>query len=163
MLATDVSSGASNLTVEDVTGFNNGDNIVLMDIRHLDNYEMGLINGSPSGNSITLNSGLSNSYEVSDGIAIHRIDTVVYNFDSANKRITRSVNGGTPVPITGNVTNLTFSYFDFNGNPLTTLPLSVTDLGNLRRIEISLTLEDGVQTDIDLAFNTEVNLRNMGS
>ena len=58
-------------------------------------------------------------------------ETIVYAFDAANKRITRTIGSDTQ-PFVENVESFTFAYLDGDGNVTTTL-------ANVRRIRITIT------------------------
>jgi len=76
---------------------------------------------------------------------------------------TAAVGDDTTITVADNVSDLTFSYFDPDGTELTALPLSAADLGEVRRIQISVTVVNPDQTDMTVTLSTNVHLRNMGT
>ena len=64
--------------------------------------------------------------------------------------------------MTDNVSDLTISYLDANGNSLTSIPLNAADLGKVRNLQISLTLVDSQESSITATLQTNLHLRNMG-
>ena len=102
---------------------------------------------------------------IADGVAVllNKYNTYVFAYNAGNKWITQSVNGGGAVTVATKVSSVTFSYFDADGTALTTLPLSAADLGNLRRIQIMLIVEDDDDNTVTATLMTDVNLRNMGT
>ena len=162
MLATDAAGTDTTVTVEDITGFSDGQSVVISEMLDLTNWETATIDGTPSGNSINLASGIINDYSSSSGIVIHSFNNVTYNYDATNDLITKD---GTTV--IGNVSNFQFTYFDVNGNQLiptgTPATLSATDRGNLRRVVMTMTLDDPKVAHAEVTLNTNVQLRNMGT
>lgn len=104
-------------------------------------------------------------------VAVNNYHVITYNYNAGNQIITLAddrgtADGGTDdtmITVANNVSDLTFSYFDANGAPLTTLPLNATDLGNVRKIQISLTMVDDVESSTTATLLTNVHLRNMGT
>jgi len=68
----------------------------------------------------------------------------------------------TTTTVASKVSDLTFTYFDADDNALTTLPLSAADLGEVRKIGVSITVVNDDDTSITALLLTDINLRNMG-
>lgn len=101
---------------------------------------------------------------IEDGVAVllNKYHTYTFAYDAGNKWITQSIDGGGAVTVATKVSSLIFRYFDANNTELTR-PLDATDLGNLRRIQIMLIVEDDDDNTITATLMTDVNLRNMGT
>jgi type IV pilus assembly protein PilW len=64
------------------------------------------------------------------------VEDIIYAYDSVNLRITRQLGSGGAVEILAdNITAFTFSYYDANGNAVT----SSANSGNIRKVTISIT------------------------
>ncbi len=164
MLASNASGGIdTSITVEDVTGFSDGQTVTISEMLDLTNWETCVIDGTPSGNTISLASPcINNDYDPEHGVVVHSYSTVTYNYDAANDLITK--NGTTVI---GNVSNFQFTYYDVNGNQLiptgTPATLSATDRGNLRRVVMTMDLDDPQVAHAHVTLDTNVQLRNMGT
>jgi type II secretory pathway pseudopilin PulG len=83
-------------------------------------------------------------------------------FQAASYRVASGVlerleaNDTTWRPLASHVTAFALTYYDGNGNVLSSTPLSAGDRGNLRRIGVSLALQDGGQS---VALRTGAFLR----
>ncbi len=109
---------------------------------------------------------------VTNGVpwVINKYHTITINYNGATQIITIADDNGTAAvgddttfTVANNVSDLTFSYFDADGTALTVLPLSAADLGEVRRIQISITVVDAVDTDMTVFLQTNIHLRNMGT
>ena len=89
-----------------------------------------------SGTTLTLATALTNSYPAPAGsnVIVRSVEKVTYNFDAVARSLTRSVGGSGANTIVDNVTGLTLTYFDANGNLLNPVTLSL-----IREIQVSLT------------------------
>lgn len=74
-----------------------------------------------------------------DGIIeiVEPAEDVTYQFQPAAEELTRDMGNG-PQTILRNVTGLSFRYFDGDGTPLATLPLSSADRDAIRFVEIDI-------------------------
>lgn len=110
---------------------------------------------------------------ITDNVAVpvNKYHTIIYSHNAVAQTINvkddMGTNDGgtddTDIIMANNVSNLTFSYFDMNGDPLnTTLPLPAADLGNLRKIQISITVVDEDDDTVTTTLLTDITLRNMG-
>jgi len=102
-------------------------------------------------------------------VELNNFHVITYTYNVGAQTITVSDDQGTATNgddtttiVANNVSDVTFTYFDADANPLTTLPLSATDLGNVRRMGISITVVNGDDPDITATLLTDINLRNMG-
>lgn len=107
-------------------------------------------------------------------------ERVEYTYDAAGKRIRReewprltgstscvndsdwSSSGGAH-PLAEKISGLTFAYYDANNNPITA-PVAAADLGNIRRITITLTTSATLPREgpRSYAIRSEVRPRNLG-
>jgi prepilin-type N-terminal cleavage/methylation domain-containing protein len=91
-------------------------------------------------------------------------ERITYEYDSANKRLRRCIYEGTGSqswqPLIDNVSALSFTYLDANGNDLG----DPADLSKIRTVEISMTVQekDARQHPITRTLTTRVNCRNLG-
>ncbi len=163
MLAADVTAGDTTLTVRDDLGFSDTDNLVIFNLRNLSDWEVSQVSGTPAGNVITINAGTTNGYLANQNIVIHQYHTITYTYNAGNTLITESNDGGGAIPLIGNVSDMTLTYFDANDAVLAT-PMNAGDanLANIRKVEIELSLENSTNTSAKTTFKTNVNLRNMG-
>jgi hypothetical protein len=112
---------------------------------------------------------------------INKYHEITYTFNAGPQTITVVDDQGTDptgddttTTIATNVTNLTFSYFNsvvYNSTADPTavaLPLDWVnvadrpDLGNIRRINIDITVRDQNETTVTTTLVSDVTLRNMG-
>jgi prepilin-type N-terminal cleavage/methylation domain-containing protein len=84
-------------------------------------------------------------------------EDVTYTYNPVAKTLTRNPGSGA-VSALERVTNMRFSYFDANDQPLTTLPLSATDRALVRSIGVTLTCED--RDSHPFTHTTRITLRN---
>ncbi|MBI4383948.1 MAG: hypothetical protein HY579_07935 [Nitrospinae bacterium] len=115
---------------------------------------------SVAGNVLTLSSATDNAYSTDDAIFVNKYHTVAYSYDAANKKIVKSVDGGTDSTLVENATSLTFVYRN-SANAALTSPLSAADLTAVRKIEISLALQDSLNASASAQYDTAVELRNL--
>ena len=151
-----VNAGATSFTVTSATGFSAGNNVVIYDAFANTVSDLKVIS-TVAGNVITLTSVLTHGYSGTNIMSAY--NTVVYNFDSVNSKITRTV-AGTVKDILGDVTGMTFVYKD-KADTVLSAPVSSANLKNIRKIEISVTLTDPKNSVATTTFNTHVNLRNL--
>jgi type IV pilus assembly protein PilW len=85
-------------------------------------------------------------------------EDVTYAFDPTARAITRDPGSG-PAVVIPNVTAMSLTYFDAANQPLSPLPLSVTNAARVRAVAITITSEDRDSRSITLT--TRIALRNM--
>ena len=103
-------------------------------------------------------------------VVVSKYHTITYNYNAGGQIITVTDDNGTDdgggddttTTVANNISDLTLSYFDADGNALTTLPLSAADRGEVRRVQVSLTVEDAIESEITATLITDLHLRNMG-
>ena len=164
-------SGSNAVPVTDASLFSVNDNVAFFDTAAPANGRFGpLTSVIPGPDLIGFGSANGFTYEpIADNTAVvvNKYHTITYTYNSGPMTITVTDDGGnstnTTTTVAGNVTDVTFSYFDASGTPLTTLPLNATDLGNVRRMNISITVQDRIETTVTETFDTDVTLRNMGT
>lgn len=95
-------------------------------------------------------------------VLINHFHTITYTYNSGPQTITMIDDMGTAATgddvttlIANNVSSLTFTYFDVNGN-------TTAVVGNIRKIGISLIVVDAVESTLTARLDTDVHLRNMG-
>lgn len=173
MLAVDANAGNATISVIDITGpsglaFQDGDPIAIFDVSNPTNSEINAIIGAPTDNAIgtpdvitlTALAAPGGSYLISDGAVVHQYAIVLYSY--AGNRITVSTDGGAAIPVIGNVSALSFQYFDTTVSAVTplTTPVSVANLPTINRIRINMTLQDSLDSNITLSLNSDINIRN---
>ena len=101
-----------------------------------------------------------------DGDCAEPDERITYDYDTANKNITRAVDGGAAQDLTdGNATNLDLRYFKQEGTELT-LPVAPADLPNIQRVLISITVQStdaGTEFgggQLNATMTSNVDLRN---
>ena len=85
-------------------------------------------------------------------------EDVTYNWNPATQTLSRDPGTGAATLLT-NVSSLRFTYFDASNNPLTALPLSVSDAALVHVIGITMTTQG--RDSHPLTLTTKVTLRNM--
>ncbi len=158
------------------------DNVAFFDTQFPDQWNSWRINnintnvnlGDPQNyDIITLDGQIGYAFlPIANGVpvVINKYHTISINYNAGAQTITVTDDNGTDdgggddttVTVANNVSDLTFSYFDSDGTPLTTLPLSAADMGDVRRIQISITVVDPKETSMTAALSTHTHLRNMG-
>lgn len=154
--------------------FSVGDDVVFFNVEDPDDWNAYPISGigttTVSGvnyDIIAWSGGNKNDFPfepIDDGVAVvlNQYHTYILAYNAGTKTITESVDGAAAVAIASHVSSLTFSYYDADGTALTTLPLDATDLGNVRRVQITITVIDDIDPDTTATLLTDVNMRNMG-
>jgi len=133
---------------EDGDTFSDNDKIIIYNPSYGDS-ELNTVDGTPTSTNIPLGSGLANSYLYganSNLVTINKYNDVVIALDGTE--IKRTIDGGTPITIMNNVSDLVF---DFLGETQTT---------RVKIIGIMITMQDSDDSDITQDFSTDVSLRN---
>jgi len=85
-------------------------------------------------------------------------EDVTYQYNAGTGTITRNPGSGAVI-VLDHVTDMKLSYFDENGNPLTTLPLSASDAALVRSVGLTMTCAEGDAQPLTLT--TRIGLRNL--
>ncbi len=162
LLSSDGSSGSNTVTVRNATGFSNTQKVIVYST--LDTATAASLRtlNNVVSSTLTLSSNLGQTYTTANLAIINRYHTIQYSYDSGTQIISKTVDAGTAIPIVGNVTSFDLNFWDAAGNDLGS-PVASGSLDDIRKIEISLTLQDASNTSATVSFNTDVNLRNMSS
>ena len=163
----DITAGDTNISVADNSDFSNGNFIVVFDASGTVAFPWagGTVTGTP-GATITLSSASPAAFALLDGIVVNQYQAITYDFDAVNGLLTVSTNpggGAGVIPVIGNVTALSFTYFDVNGTqiiPATPPALTPLERAQIRKIIISLTLQHATESSVTLNFNTDIEIRN---
>ena len=134
--------------VADGTTFSDGDKVIIYNPSYGDS-ELNTVDGTPSATSIPLGSGLANDYSYglnSKLVTINKYNEIVIDLNGTDIR--KTIDGGTPVVLVGDVTALAF---DFYGETQTT---------QVNIIGLTLTMTDPDDSTITQDFNTDITLRN---
>lgn len=134
--------------VADGTNFSDNDKIIIYNPSYSDS-ELNTVSGTPTATNIPLGSGLANNYSygaIAKLVTINKYNDVVIDLNGTNIR--KTVDGGTPIPLISDVSDLTF---DFYGVTQTTL---------VSAIGITITMQDPSDPSITQDFNTDITLRN---
>ncbi len=154
-------------------GFAAGDNAVFFTASSPNEWNSYTVDGV-FATSIDWAVGEANGFLIETGtngipVIVSKYHTISINYNAGTQLITVTDDNGTAVggddttiTVANNVSDLTFSYFDTDGNPLTALPLSAADMGEVRRIQISVTVVDPVEASMTATLSTQTYLRNMG-
>jgi prepilin-type N-terminal cleavage/methylation domain-containing protein len=84
-------------------------------------------------------------------------EDVTYAFNAGTGELTRNVGGGDVVILRG-LTNLTFNYYDDDGNLLNALPLSATDRADIRAVDLIMSGETDKHEP--MTYSTRIAVRN---
>jgi len=84
-------------------------------------------------------------------------ESITYTFVAATGELSRDAGIGTQVILKG-LQNVTFSYYDADGDELTGLPLNAVDRSLVRFVEMTMSGETGMGEA--MSFTTRVALRN---
>ena len=179
--ADSTSTNNTGLVVADPTGFTIDDNVVFYDAAKPGNWNMKTYDSLvfiPPGALMGWGSGSSawNNYTflpVDDNVAVlvSQYHTITYTYNSGPQTITVADDMGTDdgggddttTTVANKVSSLTFTYFDADGNALTTLPLSAADRGEVRKIGISIIAVNDDDTDVTATLISNITLRNLGT
>ena len=173
--ANNLASTSNAVPVPDITLFAVDDNVVFFNVEDPEDVNFGALTGVTPGPDIL---GFPNAngftFEPIDNnvaVVISKYHTLTYTYNAGNQIITLTDDGGTgpgdttddtTVTVASQVSSLTFSYFDADGNALTTLPLVAADLGAVRRVQITVIIVDPDDATVTATLITDVNMRNMG-
>jgi type IV pilus assembly protein PilW len=85
-------------------------------------------------------------------------ENLTYFYDADARVLRLRLGSGAAQPLVDNVSDLTFRYFDQEGN-------ETTDLEEIRSVQISMTVEEpaGLDGIVERSYSTRVLCRNMGS
>ncbi len=154
-------------------GFAAGDNAVFFNANDPSEWNFYTVDGVFAA-SIDWAVGEANGFLITTAtngipVVVSNYHTISINYNAGTQLITVTDDNGTfaggddtTITVATNVSVLTFSYFDTDGNALTTLPLSAADRGEVRRVQIFVTLVDADNNDMTATLRTNVHLRNMG-
>lgn len=184
MMDADIAATATQVSVVDADIFTVGDWMCIMSIRRYtqfldntgtldlnwgqcgavtnvntgaDNINFGIIATAPANyTAATMTEGLSTT----DGVIVSKISMITYAFDAANNQITQSTNNGAATPIVTNVAGLTFNYLDQTNTTID--PAVGNNYKLVRKVEITLQIEDPINPEASITFTTDLNLRNNG-
>ena len=163
-VGTNVSVGDTDIILTSEQGFQVGQTVVIYDVNALATsgaFQLGLNVGTVNAgtDTITLGSGVTSAYNAFNTL-VNPYDTYTYNYDSVNNLITKTINGAASTLI-ANVTALTFVYKDANDNILGD-PVAAINLVNIRKIEITLVLQDPNEASASISLRTDIFIRNTG-
>ncbi|KMP12703.1 hypothetical protein UR09_00490 [Candidatus Nitromaritima sp. SCGC AAA799-A02] len=144
------SSGASAITVVDGSGFSNNDNIVIY-YPAFNKLEFNTVSGNPSSTSIPLGSNLANSYVYGASanlVTINKYNNITIALSGTN--INKTVDGAATVLISDVASNNGLQ-FNFYGE---------TETSQLKRVGVTLNMQDALDSSVTMEFKTDINLRN---
>jgi type IV pilus assembly protein PilW len=161
--------------VLDVSSFSVDDNVVFFNVEDPDDGRFGpLTSVIPGPKLIGFGSQNGFTFEpIDDGVAVvvNKYHTLTYTYNAGSKIITLTDDNGTDdgggddttVTVASQVSSLTFSYFDADGNALGT-PMNGgnPDLGEIRRVQIMIIIVDDDDPSVTATLMTDVTMRNMG-
>jgi len=146
--------GDNSVSVLDGSSFNNADNIVIYNPAYGDSDYVTVTSGT-SG-EINFAEALNHNYQFGENARVVYVNkynniTIAY----AGERITKQWDGGPVVPIMNEIaaTGMEFEYYDAAGNV-------TTNLADIRKIAITLSMLDPKNPDANIEFKTDVRVRN---
>ncbi len=166
------------LWVVDTTDFTVGDTLVFFDVETPTSWNTKTLVGKNASTLIwTTGAPGRNDFDFQPidndaAVTVSQFHTITFTYNSGPQTITITDDGGntgvatTTTTVASKVSGLTFSYFDEAGAALTVLtstdPADPTELGEIRKIGISITTVNDDDTSITATLLTDINLRNMG-
>jgi prepilin-type N-terminal cleavage/methylation domain-containing protein len=182
-VSTNVNQDSTNTTnnwlwVVDTTDFTVGDTLVFFDVETPISWNTKTLVGKNASTLIwTTGAPGRNDFDFQPidndaAVTVSQFHTITFTYNSGPQTITITDDGGntgvatTTTTVASKVSGLTFSYFDEAGAALTVLtstdPADPTELGEIRKIGISITTVNDDDTSITATLLTDINLRNMG-
>ena len=140
-LSADMASGSSPLTVDDVTNFETGMIVAIYD--GTGSFDLVTLTSVDIGASQLMHDGASKAYQVSDGTAIKRVQTISYTLQTVNDNfwLQRQEDDGDPQPVAINVRSMTITYYNDANPPQPFVPVTLADQMGIKVIEIELEVE----------------------
>ena len=141
-------SGTSAITVVDGSVFSDGENIVIYN-PSFGRSEYNTVDGSPTTSSIPLGSALTNGYIASANsklVTVNKYNDVTLALSGTN--ITKTVDGGTATILVSEVSGLAFNFY------------GVTETTRVRRVGVTLNLQDTQDSSLTSTYKSDVVLRN---
>lgn len=147
-------------------GFANGDNAVFFDVNNPSLWNLYPVAGVNAFNVVWAGGNLNgfNITTQTNGapVVINKYHTISYSYNAGTQIITATDDNGTAAngddtttTVANNISDLTFSYFDANN-------VATAVVGNIRKVQISLTVVDPNDASKTAVLITNVHLRNMG-
>lgn len=174
MLAVDATAGDTTITVQNIGIFSDGNPLTIFNILTPSEWEAPsagiLINATPTlggtapatWGTLSLDTALANSYTATDGVLVQSYSAITYRYDAAVQGVCLDLDGTADcnvaagdIPIATNVSNFQFDYSDSAG-------ATTALVGDIRKVGISMTLQDPENTTNTVTFNSDVNVRNLG-
>lgn len=160
-LSADISAGATSFTVASAANFAAGDKVAVYMVFSSSTYDLKTIS-SIAGNVITVSNAFANAYSTSQSISVSKYHQISLAVDNVSHTVTKTVDGGVATTIIGSVASngLSFAYKD---NAEAALSAPVGTPSNIRKIAMTLNMQDPENSNIMVTFKTDVNMRNMGT
>jgi prepilin-type N-terminal cleavage/methylation domain-containing protein len=92
-----------------------------------------------------------------DAVDTNPDEDITYAFNAGTGDLTRDVGGGATVILRG-LTNLSFNYYDEDGNLLNAVPLSAIDRASIRSVDLVMTGETDKHEPVN--YTTRIAVRN---
>ncbi len=144
-----------------VAGFSVGQNVWVYGVSGDNNeaapYEIFDVDSGTQ--ELTFTAGVANEHSATTTM-VNPFHLYTYTWDSANNRVTKSVDGGTANVFLEGISGLTFVYRDSAGTDLGAA-VSAANLPNIRRIEIRLNMRDTENPHSEVSLSSDVTIRNM--
>jgi len=128
--------------VEDVSGFEVGMVVVVYD--GTGSYDLTTLTSvDPALRQLHHDGGVGKAYQVADGAAIKRVETISYQLLSVNGTFSlqRQEDSNDAQPVATNVRTLTITYYNDANPPQPFTPVTVADQLRVKVIEVSLEIE----------------------
>jgi len=153
-----ISNGDNSITVNDATGFANGDSISVYNSFNTTvpvTHEKLTIIGIGS-NTINVSPNIANAYTLPAPLLTNKYHTVQIQYNAGNQRITKTIDGGASLSVAENVTAFSFTYRDG-------FDIITTDTQQVRKIGINMSLVSPKNNLAKIDLNNFINVRNMSS
>jgi prepilin-type N-terminal cleavage/methylation domain-containing protein len=162
ILMADLNAGNATLTVSDASRINAGNTIFLIKGDQSQQLTVTAVtsDGNPGTNdTITVAAGPTALYE--RGTLVGRPRQITYSWDAQTQRLSMNAGDGTGLqPLVEGAQNLQFQYFDTGDAAIAGAALAA-NLGNIRRIVITMTAQAGTGNPATFTVTSSVRPRNL--
>jgi type II secretory pathway pseudopilin PulG len=148
-LTADMSGTAGQLLVDDAGDFSPGMDVVIYDGTGA--FDLATLT-AVQGNALSHDGTLSKAYQVADGAAVKRVQTISYRLQSVNGVfwLQRQQDEDAPQPVALNVRSMDITYYDDANPPVAFTPATLADQLRINAIEVTLVIETE-----DVRLNTD--------
>lgn len=139
-LTANMSDPSGQLIVDDSTGFEAGMEVVVYDGRGA--FDLATLS-AVSANTLSHGGTLSKAYQVADGAAVKRVQTISYRLQAVNDNfwLQRQADNAAAQPVALNVRAMTITYYDEADPPVAFTPATLADQLRVNVVEVTLVVE----------------------